>query len=139
MTLHKTRGIKPLLLRAAFLALAGVAFAAALTLTAGASAAGNSLLGDADGDGEVTISDVTCIQRKLAEWPPDERFSESAADIDGNGEIEITDATLLQQWLAEMSVSYSIGAELTAPTEVSAASTQSPTDNEGWGREIYRP
>ena len=139
MTLCKTRGAKPLMLSVAVLMLAVFIFAAALTLTGSASAAGSSLLGDADGDGEVTISDVTCIQRVLAEWPPDEGFSEAAADIDGNGEIEITDATLLQQWLAEMSVSYSIGAELTAPTEAGAASTQSPTDNEGWGREIYRP
>ena len=139
MTLHKTRGIKPLLLRAAFLALAGVIFAAALTLTAGASAAGSSLLGDADGDGEVTISDVTCIQRALAEWT-DSSCSEKAADIDGNGKLEITDATLLQQWLAEMNVAYSIGEELEQPAETSAAvTTQSATDPDGWGREIYRP
>ena len=139
MTFSRLRWLKTAFISAAVLTVAGVFCTLALTLTGSAAAAGGTILGDADGDGEVTISDVTCIQRALAEWT-DSSCSEKAADIDGNGKLEITDATLLQQWLAEMNVAYSIGEELEQPAETSAAvTTQSATDPDGWGREIYRP
>ena len=57
------------------------------------------LLGDVDGDGEVTIFDATAIQRYLAgilSGP----FNEEAADIDGDGDISIFDATYIQRMLA---------------------------------------
>lgn len=61
-------------------------------------------IGDIDGDGNITISDATAIQRYLAEMitlSPDQLI---AADTDGNGEVTINDATQLQKYLAEYDV-----------------------------------
>lgn len=123
--IFKLRSILPVLFSAVVLALLGVGTAAAGTM-----------LGDADSDGAVTIKDVTCIQRTLAELPVTGGISEPAADIDGNGVVDIADATLIQMWLAEIDTSYPIGIQTPDPT---APSTQSPTDEEGWGREIFQP
>lgn len=114
-----------------------VLFSAAVLMLLGAgTAVAGTMLGDADGDGAVTIKDVTCIQRALAELPVSGGISEAAADIDGNGVVDIADATLLQMWLAEIETPYPIGVQAVDPT---VPSTQSPTDEEGWGREIFQP
>ena len=58
-------------------------------------------IGDTNLDGRITISDVTAIQRHIAEL---ELFSEEQmilADTNGDGEINIVDATHLQMYLAE--------------------------------------
>ena len=57
------------------------------------------LLGDTDGDGVVTILDVTVIQRELALLPV-ENYNPFAADTDGDGVVTILDATAIQQYLA---------------------------------------
>ena len=57
------------------------------------------LIGDADGDGEITIFDATAIQRYLAGILSDS-FNEKAADTDGDGNISIFDATYIQRKLA---------------------------------------
>ena len=101
-----------------------------------ASAVERYKLGDADSDSEVTIIDATCIQRYLTMLPVSGIFSEAAADVDVSGEVEITDATFIQRWLTEVPTPYSIGTQIEAPTEVP---TQRPTDEEGWGRDIFRP
>lgn len=105
-------------------------------------AAAAYLLGDANTDGAVSIKDVTCIQRLLAEL--EDGVSEAAADIDANGVVNITDATLIQRWLAEMETGYPIGESFDVATEPSQApqtepTTQSLTDADGWGREILQP
>ena len=102
-----------------------------------ASAAG-VLLGDVDGNGAVTSVDATSVQRKLAELPITAGFSKTAADVDGSGEIEITDATYIQRWLANLKTPYPINDTIESPAATEAA-TQRPTDNEGWGRDIYQP
>ena len=94
--------------------------------------AGN-ILGDVDSSGEVTITDVTNIQRSLVGLSVSSGFSESAADVDGNGKIEITDAAAIQMWLAYIETPYSIGEQATE------APTQRPTDDQGWGRDIFQP
>ena len=66
------------------------------------------LLGDADESGEVSILDVTAIQRKLAEADVSP-FSEQAADVDGDGQVTIADVTAIQRYLAEMDVKEPIG------------------------------
>ena len=66
------------------------------------------ILGDADMDGKVTISDVTVIQMFTAEIP-EEAFSEAAADVNGDGTVNVIDATLIQEFLAELPVPYPIG------------------------------
>ena len=124
----KPRLILPVLLTASVLLFAG-----SLTAFAG------NLRGDADINRRISIKDVTCIQRKLAELPIGDSFSESAADADGNGKIEISDATAIQRWLAELDTSYAIGEELTDPPAATEATTQSPTDEQGWGRIIFQP
>ena len=114
--------------------------AAVLTLVGAVAATAAVLPGDADGDGDVTIIDATCIQRKLAGMPVTENYSPSAADIDNSGEVEITDATFIRRWLAGIETPYQIGELPETPTEApTQAPTQIPTDEEGWGREIFRP
>lgn len=66
------------------------------------------LLGDADGDGDITIMDVTTIQRYLAGVSVPS-FDRDAADANGSGDIEITDGTLIQRHLVGISVPYKIG------------------------------
>lgn len=65
------------------------------------------LHGDVNGDGFVTIGDVTIIQQKLADMPT-ASFNEKAADVDGNGS-GISDATAIQRYLAEFDDPYYIG------------------------------
>ena len=59
--------------------------------------------GDVDGDGNVTIFDVTYIQKYLAGVPGYKELTNAqkkAADVDGDGEVTITDATYIQRYLA---------------------------------------
>ena len=66
------------------------------------------ILGDVDGDDEVTIIDATCIQRKLASIPT-AKYIEAAADTDEDDEITIVDATTIQRWLAQLPSNDKIG------------------------------
>ncbi|MBQ9247261.1 MAG: leucine-rich repeat protein [Ruminococcus sp.] len=65
------------------------------------------MIGDTDGDEEVTISDATLIQRQLADIPVF-AFDEKAADVDGNG-LSITDVTQIQRYLAGIDDPCNIG------------------------------
>ena len=67
------------------------------------------LLGDANGDGYVNISDVTDIQRAVAEMDTLDDLCKKAADINGDGVVMIDDATFLQTYLAEFGTAYPIG------------------------------
>ena len=58
--------------------------------------------GDVDGDGIVTVMDVTFIQRYLSGLNTSP-FVEEAAIIEGD-EIEIIDATWIQRYIAEMEI-----------------------------------
>ena len=69
------------------------------------------ILGDVDGDGEVTIIDATCIQRKLAGLPNSVYFEERE-DADGDKELTIVDATFIQRWLAGLPSYDNIGKPL---------------------------
>ena len=66
------------------------------------------ILGDADGDGDLNITDATCIQRHLAEIPVYE-YIEEAADTDGDGQVSIIDVTMIQRYLAQLPCSEGIG------------------------------
>lgn len=61
----------------------------------------HTILGDADGDGNVTIFDATTIQRHLADLPT-QSFIEDAADCDGDGSVTVLDATAIQRHLASL-------------------------------------
>ena len=65
-------------------------------------------LGDTDLDGKVTIVDVTCIQRHLADLSTDS-FGEMVADTDEDGKVTINDATAIQRHLASMPTNQNIG------------------------------
>lgn len=67
------------------------------------------LLGDTDGDGKITITDATLIQKYIARFNMDESFNVDAADTDGNGKINITDATNIQKYLAKKPAPEGIG------------------------------
>ena len=71
------------------------------------------LLGDANGDGYVNISDVTDIQRAVAEMDTLDDLRKKAADVNSDGVVTIDDATFLQTYLAEFETAYPIG-EVTA-------------------------
>ena len=64
--------------------------------------ADESVRGDADGDGEVTILDATRIQRYVAEIIGEDGLDIAAADADGDGEVTILDATRIQRVIAEL-------------------------------------
>ena len=116
----RTRIAISVLLCAAVLAVAGAICASAAVL-----------LGDADSDGEVTVTDVTLIQRTISGVNAGS-LDEAAADVDGN-----IDATFIQRMVAKMDTPYPIGVQPTqAPTQ---APTQMPTDEDGWGRIIFQP
>lgn len=83
-----------------------------LSVTLSAQAVAPTILGDADGDGIVTIFDVTWIQRLLLDMKVPETFSETAADADADGEISIIDATWIQRWLSGKKIPHSIGEEI---------------------------
>ena len=54
----------------------------------------NTIKGDANGDKEVNITDITYIIDKINNKVPAD-FDENAADLNGDGEINITDVTLV--------------------------------------------
>ena len=86
-----------------------------------AFAAENTTLqvGDANGDGEVDIDDVTYMQQHLAGRQPgasDEQIK--AMDTNGDGDVDMDDVVLLQYFLAGR-------AELVEPTE---PATEAPTE-----------
>jgi len=66
------------------------------------------ILGDADGDGDVSILDATAIQRTLAKLST-KSYVEAAADADGDTEITINDATAIQRYIAQLPAPNGIG------------------------------
>ncbi len=67
------------------------------------------ILGDTDGDGEVTVIDATFIQRKIASIPLPFAFNDSVADVNNDGEVTILDATYIQRRLADLPAPEGIG------------------------------
>ena len=59
---------------------------------------GAKLLGDADGNGDVTVDDVLLIQQKIAGWDVEINFAN--ADADGDGNLSVSDALIVQQIIA---------------------------------------
>ena len=69
-------------------------------------------LGDIDGDGIVTILDVTRIQRILADIVSADDTMKKLGDVNGDGDITITDATVLQRWLLGLNQDLKIGEDV---------------------------
>ena len=87
------------------------------------------LRGDANGEGIVSISDVTAIQRHLADLEHLSSANLQAADVDGNG-LDITDATKIQRYLAEFEDSYHIGEWVNGENAQPTTYWIKPGDNE---------
>lgn len=66
------------------------------------------ILGDADGDGIVTVIDATVVQRYLADIVLT-GLNETAADTDGDGTVSVIDVTYIQRWLAGIPTNEQIG------------------------------
>lgn len=66
------------------------------------------MLGDADSDGKVVITDATIIQRVLAGICVT-TLNEKAADVNQSGAVDITDATCIRRYLAGISTPYKVG------------------------------
>ena len=58
------------------------------------------LYGDADDDGDISVLDVTYIQRFIADISLPSPLNERNADVDGDDEVSIIDATYIQRWIA---------------------------------------
>ena len=72
------------------------------------------MLGDADGDGKISVRDVTAIQRALADIQPDaDGMLTIRANVTG-GALTIDDATQLQRYLAEFDTEFDWGDAATA-------------------------
>ena len=67
------------------------------------------LLGDSDGDKEVTVIDSTFIQRDVTEIQPLDINRHIAADTDHDGLLSVIDSSLIQRWLANIQVLFPIG------------------------------
>lgn len=71
-----------------------------------------TVLGDANNDGVINISDVTAIQRHVAEMQQLDGIRFTAADVNQDGKVEIADATAMQMYFAEYDLLYPIGEKL---------------------------
>ena len=56
------------------------------------------IVGDVDGDGEITDWDAIMLNRYLAGWEVE--MNSAAADTDGDGELTDWDAIVLERYLA---------------------------------------
>lgn len=77
--------------------------------TQGSTEEPKTLIGDMDGNGELTISDAVILLRGICEMETDEagepiRFDPEKADYDGDGILTILDVTKLLTYLAEQGI-----------------------------------
>ncbi|MCD7865246.1 MAG: dockerin type I domain-containing protein, partial [Clostridiales bacterium] len=67
------------------------------------------LLGDADGDGSVTVRDVTWMARSLAGVDIPYEFDSMTWDVDGDGELTVRDVTHLARYVSGVDEGLGIG------------------------------
>lgn len=60
------------------------------------------IIGDADGDENITIMDTTTVQKYLAKIITESDFEYKLCDCDNEGSVNITDATYIQFYLAHI-------------------------------------
>lgn len=70
------------------------------------------LIGDVNMDDDITISDVTELQKAIAGMVSLSELQTQLGDINDNGEIDISDATELQRYVAQFPASERIGTPL---------------------------
>ena len=113
-----------------------VAFLVALLVAVGSvsvAVAGSCSYGDANGNGQIDIFDVTTIQRYIAKIITIDDDLLDAVDVDGDGEIGIMDCTSVQCYLAKVIEHFPVEDKITpteTPTEApTEAPTQAPVDD----------
>ncbi len=74
------------------------------------------LLGDVDGDGEVSITDATIIQRHTVGIKTPVSVMTGVADVDGDRSVTVIDASHLQRWIVNLSESYPISKPVAEPS-----------------------
>ena len=74
------------------------------------------MLGDVDGDGEISITDATVIQRYTVGIKTPVAVTSSVADIDGDHVVTVMDASHLQRRLVNVSDSYPISKPVYEPS-----------------------
>ncbi|WP_316638327.1 dockerin type I repeat-containing protein, partial [uncultured Ruminococcus sp.] len=74
------------------------------------------MLGDVDGDGEISITDATVIQRYTVGIKTTVAVTSSVADIDGDHAVTVMDASHLQRWMVNVSDSYPISKPVYEPS-----------------------
>lgn len=71
------------------------------------------LKGDVNGDGKVTVDDVTELQRFLAEFSVDSAAQVMrCGDVNGDGKLDVKDVTCIQRYLAQIENNYNIGSAI---------------------------
>ena len=70
-------------------------------------------LGDADGSGDVDITDASVVQHKLiGAWVPYMEEQLMCADIDGDDSLTMVDATFIQRYSTHIEIPYIIGTRI---------------------------
>lgn len=72
------------------------------------------MIGDADGDGSITVFDATIIQRLLVNLEEDDGMIALRGDADGDG-LSVFDATEIQRWLVGLTSDIPIGETAAVP------------------------
>ena len=101
-----------------------------LTLAVSVSVFGAAeLLGDVDGDGEISILDATEIQRHLASIKTLTAAEQRRGMVYDGEELSILDATAIQRWLAGIIDRFPVeDITPTEPTQAPTEPTQAPTE-----------
>ena len=60
------------------------------------------VIGDVNGDGDVTVLDATLVQRAVAKTSPLDETQAACADVNGDGDVTVLDATIIQRFVAKI-------------------------------------
>lgn len=72
------------------------------TFVVGSSSSDETLKGDVNRDGSVTVVDATLVQKYIVKLEDFDAETMKIADVNGNGIIEVTDATLIQKIIVKL-------------------------------------
>ena len=86
------------------------------------------LLGDSDGDNDVTVIDATLIQRDITQIQLLDIERYIAADTDCDGLLTVIDSSLIQRWLADIQILFPIGESVTKSYLDTGYQQLSPTE-----------
>lgn len=85
------------------------------TVSASAFSPAIHLIGDADGNGKISVKDATLIQKHTASITVIDDYFLYFADADIDGKVNVKDATTIQKYVAGMPVNPEVGTEAVHP------------------------